>query len=104
MVHPGRIGVGLQFGQEFWCGGAYTCADRRILVSSRRKREFSDSTGTHGRNELFRRLRGWTVSLVCREEDRHICDRAWREKQAHGALKLGDLFTVDRPLASDYSH
>ena len=44
MVHPGRIGVGLQFGQEFCNGGAYTGVDRRILVSSRRKREFLDST------------------------------------------------------------
>jgi hypothetical protein len=44
MVHPGRIGVGLQFGQKFCCGGAYTCVDRRILVSSKRKREFLDST------------------------------------------------------------
>src|ERR1035437_1912115 len=44
MVHPGRIGGGLQFGQEFCYGEAYTCVDRRILVSSKRKREFLDST------------------------------------------------------------
>ena len=46
LVHPGRIGGGRQFGQEFCYGEAYTCVDRRILVSSKRKREFLDSTGT----------------------------------------------------------
>jgi hypothetical protein len=29
-VHPGRIGVGLQFGQKFCYGGAYTGLDRQI--------------------------------------------------------------------------
>ena len=48
MVHPGRIGGGLQFGQEFCYGEAYTCVYRRILVSSKRKREFLDSTGSRG--------------------------------------------------------
>ena len=47
MVRPGRIGVGLQFGQEFCGGGAYTSADCRILLSSKRKREFLDITGLH---------------------------------------------------------
>jgi hypothetical protein len=45
VVHPGRIGVGLQIGQEFCYGGAYTSVDRRILVRSKSKREFLDSTG-----------------------------------------------------------
>ena len=47
MVRPGRIGVGLQFGQEFCGGGAYTSVDCRILLSSKRKREFLDITGLH---------------------------------------------------------
>jgi hypothetical protein len=44
MIHPGRIGVGLQFGQKFGCSSIRTFVGCRIFVSPERKREFSDST------------------------------------------------------------
>jgi hypothetical protein len=53
MVHPGRIGGGLQFGQGFCYGEAYTCVDRRIHVSSKRKREFLDSSGPSGLDKQY---------------------------------------------------
>jgi hypothetical protein len=46
MIHPGRIGVGLQFGQKFGCSRTQTFVGCRIFVSPKRKREFSDSTGS----------------------------------------------------------
>jgi hypothetical protein len=69
MIHPGRIGVGLQFGQKFGCSRTRTFVGCRIFVSPKRKLEFSDSTRTAFRHCGTGLLLGYSIPL-CRGTQR----------------------------------